>query len=150
MLKTNLKRMLAPALAALTIAATLAPARAQSASRFSARLPFAFTVGGRTLPAGEYSFEFVSSDTNRRAFVVRNRRGESVCMEFTRGTAGEVRAQAKLVFHKYGDTFLLHQIWMPGTDTGFELNTRAAFRTARPARNAGAPDVVTYVAGLKR
>lgn len=150
MLKINLKRMLAPALVALTIAVTLVSAHAQSASRFSARLPFAFTVGSRTLPAGEYSFEIISKDTDIRALAIRNSRGESVCMELTRGTAGEVQEQAKMVFHKYGETFLLYQIWMPGSDTGRELNTRAVFRTARLARNAGTPGVITYLAKLKR
>jgi hypothetical protein len=67
------------------------------------------------------------------AFSVTNRlesRGES---------------QAKLVFHKYGDTYILRQVWM-GDGTGRELPRTRLERELMERKVAGAPERVIVAA----
>ena len=111
-----------------TLAVTVAGlSLAQSApQRFN--VPFAFHVGGKQLPAGEYSVDgqqhvgaiLVSpvGHDGGGAFVFTNAIGNS---------HGLAPATAALVFNKYGDSdFFLSQAWSSNWPSGLEaLKSRA-------------------------
>lgn len=94
---------------AMGVMAVLAvSATSTDAADLKCRVPFAFTINGKTLPAGAYDVSISQSvlavrGQNGGAFVVTNR-VESLTDH-----------SAKLVFHRYGDTYLLHQAWSGGS-----------------------------------
>jgi len=99
------------------------------AADISAKIPFSFVVNGKTLPPGTYH---VTTSFAAGALLVR---GTSSGV-FAMGTAMESRdSDAKLVFHKYGDQYILRQAWL-GNGRGRELpETREERELIRTARN---------------
>ena len=84
-------------------------------------IPFDFIVGGKTLPAGEYTVA-----PNRRdslnVWLLQSRNGHVNAL-FTTGSvrASETQEKTRFVFHKYGDQYFLTQIWTIGGNSGREL-----------------------------
>ncbi len=76
-------------------------------------VPFSFQIGERTLPPGVY---LVNSD--HAVLFVRglNRGAVGLTSRVSSGQATE----PKLVFHKYGDEYILHEAWTGGT-SGYAL-----------------------------
>jgi len=108
--------MLTLLLAVLTISVS-----AQSERSKITNIPFDFTVGEKTLPAGEYTIE-----PNRRdslnVWLLQSRDGHLSAL-FATGSvrASETQEKCKFVFHKYGDQYFLSQIWTIGGNSGREL-----------------------------
>jgi len=89
----------------------------------TAKIPFAFSVVGKVLPAGEYEFMEVA---NSRNIIVKStaQGGASVISPLlTRLAAGihTSRQDSHIVFDKVGDSYTLSEIWLPGQD-GFMLH----------------------------
>lgn len=128
------RRILMLAAAAALLAAPAA--YSQLNPSVQARIPFAFEVSNRTLPAGEYVVEtgpvpglikLDCADCHTRIFVGTN----AVRSSHTMG-------EAKLVFQRYGDRYFLRQIWTVGTDTGREVPmSKAEKELARSAAPGG-------------
>jgi hypothetical protein len=87
-----------------------APARADT---IRCQVPFSFTVHGKTLPPGEYTFSDDSS-----VLLVRGFTGGAV--NLTNRLDSSMEEQAKVVFEKDGDDYILKEAWM-GDGTGHEL-----------------------------
>ena len=84
------------------------------------QIPFPFTVGTTTLPAGSYA---VSTDHNT-LFV----RGYDKAITVTSNAASSTgQGSPRLVFVKYGDRYFLHEAWM-GAYTGRVLRPASAER----------------------
>jgi hypothetical protein len=82
-------------------------------------IPFDFTAGSMTLPAGEYRITAMS-DAGSILLVA----GSGSSKGFVRSQAVEKMAAAtstKLVFHRYGNRYFLYQIWVEGENRGREL-----------------------------
>jgi hypothetical protein len=83
-----------------------------------AHVPFAFVAGKTQMPAGEYSvYRLLSSSvtlrddtTKRTATVLTNSIQRS-----------ERNQKACLVFHRYGDAYILKEAWAGGQQIGSEL-----------------------------
>jgi len=102
-------------------------AYAQSADRISMKIPFNFIAGEKTLPAGEY---IVRSDFPSRVTLIRTADGRR---EHTTILTMPVPPEttpftAKLVFHRYGDQYFLHQVWTPASERGGQLSQSRAER----------------------
>jgi hypothetical protein len=111
------KQQLFPLLAVLVL---LAAGSLQAQTRgVKANIPFDFTAGGMTLPAGEYKITTMTDA------------GSTLLVAGTRSNKGFVRSEAvetiraatstKLVFHCYGNHYFLYQIWVEGENRGREL-----------------------------
>jgi hypothetical protein len=117
---------------------------AQSRQIIKAQVPFDFVVNGSILPAGECAIEaqgngltyLIVSSGSHRMFVLPNAT-ESVA----------VSAKAKLVFHRYGDTYFLSSISRQGENRGYAVPTGKAEKELR-AQKAVASDV-TLVAAVQ-
>ncbi len=96
---------------ALTISAQ---AQTSSAQRIVATIPFTFTVGNKTLPAGKYTVSVLNPSSDRKALQIRSMNGRSSAMILTTGVTGNVADTAKLVFHRYGDHYVFAQARMAG------------------------------------
>lgn len=93
-----------------------------------ANIPFEFTVGKKTLPAGEYKITLPATGDASRV-VLRSDDGESVSMALTQAVSS-VKAEVPngLVFLKTGDKHILYRVF-DGREIGHEL-----MRTKRVVR----------------
>ena len=127
--------------ASLLAVLAVAPLLAQSPNTMTAQIPFAFVVGNRTLPAGEY--------------VVRPEGPHGVLIQRTDSKASTfalpwsiqsptMAAHPKLVFHQYGDAYFLSELWGAGTNIGQKLNMSP--RERELAQGKTVPEVLSIVA----
>lgn len=98
------------AILAVVMLFTVASAGAEgSVQRYEFNVPFAFNVGNKTLPAGEY---MVSSGND--TVMVRSKDGKQTVIVLPARTRGSnnIRRDIRLTFKSYGDRFYLSQIWL--------------------------------------
>ena len=92
-------------------------AQAQSSSnaqRLIAKIPFAFTVGHKTLPAGRYTITVLNPSSDRKTLQVRSMDGHSSAIVLTTAANATATDNAKLVFDCYGDHYYFAQAQMAG------------------------------------
>lgn len=103
---------------ALAILTSVVSANAQSRIRLSANIPFEFVVSDKTLPAGEYS---VTPATNGdEALMVQNDENRNAVIRLTEPTTEMKKKHSRLVFHRYGQTYFLAEVWK-GEEMGRRL-----------------------------
>ncbi len=105
---------------AVALMAALVSAHAQSSSSVVADIPFEFTVGGKSLKAGEYSVKPFTA--NGDALLISNQDSNDGVIRLANSIqARTVPQQAKLVFHRYGQRYFLSEVWTPGERMGRQL-----------------------------
>lgn len=98
----------------------VANAQAQAPSKVEVNIPFQFSAGKTTLPAGVYTIKRMSGDNvmlrsvDRQSSVILN---APVTENSTNPNAVE-----RIVFDRYGEQFALSQIWLTA-DTGRQVWT---------------------------
>lgn len=143
---------------AMAFISAVTSANAQSSSSVRANIPFDFTIGDKTLPAGTYTAQRISLSV----MAVRSADGQSCALRSSNNVEPKRgQAQARLVFHKYGNQYFLAEVWT-GVD-GRELITSKAERAieremhriaknpspSETAQNASASETVTIIASLQ-
>jgi hypothetical protein len=104
-----------------------------------ANIPFDFVAGGKTLKAGRYTVDqhgfgrvgVKSADAKANAFV----------FGFIGECAG-TQIDSRLVFHRYGDTYLLARIWTRGDQCGVTIPAEKLERELAAKRKAPNQSVV--------
>jgi hypothetical protein len=100
----------------LVIAASLS---AQSnGCPIKANIPFDFDAGSTHFSAGEYD---VSAINFQGALAIVGRNSQSALVNSRRAQSSSPSATTKLVFHQYGGSYFLYQIWVEGESSGREL-----------------------------
>jgi cytochrome c553 len=108
-LRVNAMRFAAISIIALW---AVAPARAQAGATLSANVPFSFTAGDATLPAGTYQFE---NRPLEQALVVHGGKpGETKVHVVSRLAGASLFVDIGLVFDAYQGNHVLAEVWMPG------------------------------------
>jgi hypothetical protein len=123
-----MKRILATA---LVIASTLVAAGASFAQdqQLKATVPFNFTVGDSTLPAGTYT---VGANTySPDVLALRNREKHINILTIGRSDESNPRKVDVLVFHKYGNQYFLSQIRSEGASLNIDFTVTKAEKRAR-------------------
>ena len=122
MKKQILKSLTMVSLAAVfTLAAATMNARAQSRTQYTANIPFEFTVGNQTLPAGLYAIANIQTADGTVILQVRAK-GQDGVMRLTNGVqAKEARQKTVLVFNRYGERNFLAEMWRAGEREGRQL-----------------------------
>lgn len=104
------------ALLVIVIGLALGVANAQLPEPLTFRTPFAFVVGDRLVPAGEYivrvasapmTLLFTSADGKISVFIR--------CIPLHKA---EPETRFRLIFHRYGIHYYINEIWTPGERTG--------------------------------
>ena len=109
------------ALAGLLVLLTFSSALGQSDRQNIIYIPFNFTVGEKSFPAGKYVIQQNRTDSDivwairhkdnvGKAFVLTNPVRSTNAVEETR-----------LVFKKYDDIYFLSEFWFPNTNTGRQI-----------------------------
>jgi hypothetical protein len=92
-------------------------AQSSSAPRLNATIPFTFTAGHKTLPAGKYTVTVVNPSSDRRILQIRSLDGRSSVLVQTMGKTGDAVDNSRLVFDRYGDTYVFAHAQMAGDST---------------------------------
>jgi len=131
----------------LALGASAVSASSQSYKHITAKIPFDFTVGDKTLPAGAYTVR--QPDVNAPYLLsVRGEDRQAIANGFTNAIqANKAAAQTKLAFHKYGDRYFLSEILFEGEDTGRKFLKSHAERELNHgmARNSSRPEMTPIV-----
>ena len=104
----------------LALATAVVSANAQSANKVVADIPFEFSVGYKTMAAGEYIVQPVA--TAGDALMIRSADNKTSALRPSEST-GQMKnkTQARLVFHRYGERYFLAEVWNGADTSGRQL-----------------------------
>jgi hypothetical protein len=112
------KQTLIVASLSLIIGLAVAPAFAQSGG-VRARIPFNFTVAGKTFAAGVYTMIVSSHQVN-----IRDADGRKVAIVLANEISGRsAGATGHIIFHCYREHCFLAEVWSPTNENGHQLFT---------------------------
>jgi hypothetical protein len=98
-------------------------ARAQNnATRIIANIPFEFSVGNQTMPAGEYTVSCTNPASDLKVLQLRTRDGHESVMLRTGSVNRNAPGDAKLVFNRYGNQYFFAQAWFQADGTGMQAS----------------------------
>lgn len=126
-MKTNLLRTSIVAMLAASAAF------AQGYAPIRADVPFDFVVGNRTLRAGQYAMTSANAAGGSIVVKAADNKGSAIVLGSALYSVGG-HAPARLVFHRYGNTCFLAEVWgsdnvgrqVPKTSRERELSARVA------------------------
>jgi hypothetical protein len=100
----------------------ISTAKAQSSgnTQLIANVPFAFNVGNKTLPSGEYKVKCTNAASDQRVLQLRSRDGRTNVLVITGSVIGKMHENAQLIFNRYGDRYFFAQAWMPADQIGLQ------------------------------
>ena len=107
-------------MAGLLIPAIVSRVSAQLEKSLVGKIPFAFTVCDKKLPAGKYTVKHPPGTTH--TLVVQgedNRSVDIACVKDLRSPTDGT--EGKLIFNRYGDEYFLAEAWWPGESHGHEI-----------------------------
>jgi hypothetical protein len=109
------------AFSGLLVLLTFSSAFGQSDRQTIIHIPFNFSVGDKAFPAGKYVIERNRKDSDT-VWVIRHKDNVGKAMLLTRPVrANDVVEETRLVFNRYDDLYFLSEFWMPGSQTGREI-----------------------------
>jgi hypothetical protein len=111
----------------LLLVLTTASVNAQSKRSFI-NIPFSFTVGDKTLPAGEYTIAPVTRGSHNVWQVESRSRDTRVLITTIPVRASKTPDEPSLVFNKYDGQYFLSQILTTGDNSGRVLRMRRVER----------------------
>ena len=100
-----------------TLFASAAQAQTSSQQIVIAKIPFAFTVGKTSLPAGKYTFTVVNPTSDRKVLQIRSVDGRASAMILTNSVNGILAEESKLVFERYDDLYFFTTAQIAGEST---------------------------------
>ena len=115
---------------------------AQSQRGTIVNIPFAFNVGEKTLPAGEYRIEPYRRETDKVWLIQNQEQHVGTFVMTIPVRSNTTREEGQLIFNRYGDRYFLSKVWTPGTNTGIELPVS---RQERAVEVASTTERQTYV-----
>ena len=111
------------ALSGLLVLLTFSAALGQSDRQTIIYIPFNFSAGEKSFPAGKYVVARVWKDKDS-VWVIKHKDNVGKAMLLTRPVrANETQEDTRLVFHQYGDLYFLSEIWTAGDATGRQIQT---------------------------
>jgi hypothetical protein len=133
------------------IALADAPARAQLPEELKFRTVFPFVVGNRELPAGTYEIQRIGDD--QFLYLVRGPKSAIIETNFVGKPPALNASSGEVIFRRYGDTFVMEEVWDPSSATGivstvkFKGQAAAIERAGHVAENVPATVVVPALTG---
>lgn len=123
-----IERLIALTALIIVVTASSSIVFAQSDRQTLVNIPFNFTVGDKAMSAGNYVIRRNRKDSDA-VWVIQNKETGEKAMLLTRSVqANETQEDAKFVFRKYDDLYVLGQFWVAGTNTGREINVTSQER----------------------
>ncbi len=97
-------------LVVMLLGASTMMAWGQSHPIIRVKVPFGFRVGQQVMPAGQYQ---VAHFNTRDMLLIQNLDNDKVMLLPSVPSGKHSDFPAKLVFHRYGETYFLRQVWIP-------------------------------------
>jgi len=142
-----MKRQIATFVGVFGLLLVAACANAQSVN-VKANVPFDFVVDNASLPAGTYNIQSINDASGSSTLVIRGKDGKVGRLVGSNAAEKlEPSGTSHLLFHRYGDTYFLAQIWMQGEQHGREL--RPTRRQTEMAKNLRPSEDVVVLASLR-
>jgi len=118
-MKRQVVRGLTMSIAVVTIA--LATAVVSNAQRqLTANVPFDFVIGDKALPSGEYAVNRATSDGS--VLTIQSADNKESAVRLTNSIQPKSdNSNARLVFHRYGSTYFVAEVWAGGDREGRQL-----------------------------
>ena len=110
--------------------AVVAQAQTNSSITLIANIPFQFSIGNKTLPAGEYTVRSIIDDSSTVVLRIQSRDGSTNALFLTCRVEGKAQNRARLVFHRYGNRYFFAQAWVDGDSAHLEAQTSRAEHAA--------------------
>jgi hypothetical protein len=86
------------------------PSSCAQSRTLEAKVPFAFEVGDKIVPAGSYQIESIPTGANSLQ-VIRNAKGDvQATLSTIPVTGSSANSGPELIFHRYGNRYFLSQI----------------------------------------
>ena len=120
----------------------VANAQLTSPGVVKANIPFSFTVGKTTFPAGDYRVK--NSGTERVLLITADESSQGGLINTLEVEANKGSNQSKLIFHRYENQYFLSQIWIKDETSGREIPRS---RREKELMAKAAPHSVTTLAG---
>ena len=143
-MKKQAFRILAVFSLLLTMSAAIVNAQS---NRSTINIPFSFTVGHKTLPAGEYTVEPNRRDSNSFWLIQSVKGNDSVLFTTNSVWTSVNQENTRLVLNNYDGQYFLSQIWNAGDNTGRELHRPRLERQLAKSRIQRERVIVTLGAG---
>ena len=144
-----MKKQVLTIIALLSFIFTLAIAGSVTGRMMTIDIPFDFTVGNKSLPAGHYTIERVNGGVESLA-IHCNETNTSVMTLTYSGKSIKEETPASLVFRHYGDTYFLTEVWEQGRDAARQLPQSSAERAFQKKRShlsdVAQAEIITIVA----
>lgn len=131
----------------LALACLAATQVARAQQPIVVNVPFEFTAGRMTLPAGEYRVAKPANDS-AVLLIERTDRGPAAMVLCSAAQANRLPAHSKLIFHRYANRYFLSEVWVAGESRGRELPVSAKEKELALAARHETPDQVTIIARL--
>lgn len=114
----------------------------QGQARTRAGVPFDFTLGQQSMPAGSYEI----SSVNEKVLAVRNLETREarllIASMHVEASQSAGTPHAKLVFRKYGDQYFLAEIWDGQSPIGIAFPESKREQELKWARDSHQPELV--------
>jgi hypothetical protein len=120
------------ALAMIAVALMVSTPFVQAQSPVKADVPFAFSLQGQSMAAGNYKI-FAVSDRALEIWNLDSQHGQLLIKQIS--VQSFKQQGPSLVFHKYGDQYFLSQIWDGQGDTGIQLAESKREKEMKTASN---------------
>jgi hypothetical protein len=133
------------------LTAVAATAHAQlPGTALRASIPFEFSVRGTILPAGDYEIKRISDEPDGLIISSLSDKHEQALFETIPVEAARTSSRAEIIFHRYGDSYFLSEVFAGGEQTGRELTRSRLEQTLRREMasngNNAAPQTVVLAA----
>lgn len=131
----------------VAVLATVAHSQSASSSLVHAHIPFAFHVGNKELPAGEYNISVLNPSADRKVLQIRSTDGRVSAIVNTLDVNAKDFETSKLVFHRYGETYFFAQARVAGESTTLAaVKSNAEAKEAKMIASRGGATTVTIAA----
>ena len=109
------------AFSGLLVLLTFSAAFGQSDRQTIIHIPFNFTVGEKSFPAGKYVIERNRNNSDT-VWVIKQKDDNGSAILLTQPVrANDVVEQTRLVFNRYDDLYFLSEFWTVGSQTGHQV-----------------------------
>jgi hypothetical protein len=108
--------------------ATTAQSQAAGPQLMRAVIPFAFHVGSRELPAGDYRITVLNPSSDQKVLQIRSTDGRFSAIVNTLSAKMKSPERSKLVFHRYADSYFFAQAQVSGEPTALAAVKSSAER----------------------
>ena len=115
-----MKRNLIGILSLVVLSVLISATGASAQSYAKANVPFAFSVGSAQLPAGTY--EVKNMGQGNSSILIQNDETSAAALS-TAGREQPRQTNAKLVFHRVGNSYFLAEVWRSSTAEGMIVPT---------------------------